>query len=143
MRLGNETVDPCSPRHVRILAVSSRCFLPRFSESTGVWKSHQARFWGSICPLVHQMRRKKIARKISSPRVRSLLQCGRFTSCYASTYGMTLQRTIHRKTAKAIVIRAWAMHEIRPSDEKLIIKTTDERRWRRRNDNATESQTES
>jgi hypothetical protein len=35
---------------------------------------------------------------------------------------MTPQRTIHRKRAKAIVIRAWAMHEIRISDENLIAK---------------------
>jgi hypothetical protein len=120
MRLGNETVDPCSPRHVRSLAISSRCFLPRFSQSTGVWKSHQARFWESICPLVHQMRRRKIAQKTRSPRVRSLLQCGRFTSCY----GMNPQRATHRKTTQILSL---AMFKRIPWDQAFHNNIPDDR----------------
>jgi hypothetical protein len=59
---------------------------------------HQTGFWGSICPLVHQMRRRKVARKTRSQKVRSLPRCGRFTS----SYGMTPQRATYRKTTQTL-----------------------------------------
>jgi hypothetical protein len=50
------------------------------------------------CPLVVQIRRRKVARKTNSPRVGSLQRCGRFTSCY----GMNPQRASHRKKTQTL-----------------------------------------
>lgn len=85
---------------------------------------YQTDFRGSICPLMHPMRRRKVARKTSSQRVRPLLpQCGRFTLCY----GMNPQRAILRKTAQ---IFSLIMFERIPRDQRLINIITDDRQTR-------------
>lgn len=73
-------------------------YSPWFSQSTGVRRFHQTGFWGSRCPLAHQMRRRKSARKTSSPRAGSLPKCSRFTS----TYGMNPQRRLKRKRTQIL-----------------------------------------
>ena len=95
--LGDETFDPNTPACPEPGHFQSM-LPPWFYPSTGVGMSHHTGFWGSICPLVHQMRRKKIARKINSPQVRSLPRCGRFTLCY----GMNPRRATHRKTTQIL-----------------------------------------
>jgi hypothetical protein len=120
MGLADEAVDQNSPA-----CPAFGCFQsmlpPRFSQSTGVWMPYQTDFRGSICPLMHPMRRRKVARKTSSQRVRPLLpQCGRFTLCY----GMNPQRAILRKTAQ---IFSLIMFERIPRDQRLIDIITDDR----------------
>ena len=115
----DEAVDQNSPA-----CPTSGCFQsmlpPRFSQSTGVWMSYQTGFWRSICPLVHPMRRRKIARKTSSPKVRSLPRCGRFTLCY----GMNPQRATRRKT---IPILSLIMFKRIPWDQRPINTIKDDR----------------
>ena len=56
---------------------------------------HQTGFRGLVCPLVHQMRRRKVVRKTRSPKVRPLPLCSKFTSCYGTN--PQRQRRTHRK----------------------------------------------
>jgi hypothetical protein len=73
---------------------------PSFPHCRELRTPHQTGSRGLTCPLVPQMRRRKVVRKTRSPRVKPLPQCSRFTSCY----GMNPQRKkrTHRKTTQIL-----------------------------------------